>query len=153
MACLPATNQFIQVGAWRARLRGGCRGPSSHSSYSLTTFVAVRVNIGRVSAYPMQRASWQDLPRTRLLTDVSLWSADLANLAAAIERVEPFADSYHFDVCDAHFAPTLLFFPDLLRALRPLTARPFHVHLMVERPTALIEDFVASGADLITVHA
>jgi ribulose-phosphate 3-epimerase len=101
----------------------------------------------------MQRASWQDLPRTRLLTDVSLWSADLANLAAAIERVEPFADSYHFDVCDAHFAPTLLFFPDLLRALRPLTARPFHVHLMVERPTALIEDFVASGADLITVHA
>jgi ribulose-phosphate 3-epimerase len=96
---------------------------------------------------------WRDLPRTRLLADVSLWSADLANLAAAIGRLDAFADSYHLDVCDAHFAPTLLFFPDLVRALRPLTQRPFHVHLMAERPTALIADFVDSGADAITVHA
>jgi ribulose-phosphate 3-epimerase len=95
----------------------------------------------------------QDLPRTRLLADVSLWSADLANLAAEIERVEPFADSFHLDVSDAHFAPSLLFFPDLVCALRPLTKRPFHIHLMVERPTTLIEDFVASGADVITIHA
>lgn len=69
-----------------------------------------------------------------------------------MERVEPFADSFHLDVSDAHFVPGLLFFPDLVRALRPLTKRPFHVHLMVERPTALIEDFVACGADVITVH-
>jgi ribulose-phosphate 3-epimerase len=82
-----------------------------------------------------------------------LWSANLANLAAEVERVEPFADSFHLDVCDAHFAPSLLFFPDLVRALRPLSRRPFHIHLMVERPTALIEDFVASGADVITIHA
>jgi ribulose-phosphate 3-epimerase len=96
---------------------------------------------------------WQDLPRTRLLADVSLWSADLANLAAGIERVEAFADSFHLDVSDAHFAPHLLFFPDLIRALRPLSKRPFHIHLMVERPTAMIEELVASGADVITVHA
>src|ERR1017187_980986 len=98
-------------------------------------------------------SGWPNLPRTRLLADISLWSADLANLEAAIQRVDPFADSFHLDVCDAHFAPTLLFFPDLVRALRPLTQRPFHVHLMVERPTALIADFVAAGADAITVHA
>jgi ribulose-phosphate 3-epimerase len=96
---------------------------------------------------------WQDLPRTRLVADVSLWSADLANLAAGIERVEPFADSFHLDVSDAHFAPSLLFFPDMVRALRPLTKRPFHVHLMVERPTTLIDDFVESGADVMTIHA
>ena len=101
----------------------------------------------------LNTSGWQDLPHTRLLADVSLWSADLANLAAGIERVEPFADSFHLDVCDAHFAPSLLFFPDLVRALRPLTKRPFHIHLMVEHPTTLIEDFVASGADVITVHA
>jgi ribulose-phosphate 3-epimerase len=98
-------------------------------------------------------SGWRDLPRTRLLADVSLWSADLANLAAGIECVESLADSFHFDVSDAHFAPSLLFFPDLVRALRPLTKRPFHIHLMVERPTALIEDFVSSGADVITIHA
>ena len=101
----------------------------------------------------MNTSGWQDLPRTRLLADVSLWSADLANLAAGIERVEPFADSFHLDVSDAHFAPSLLFFPDLMGAMRPLTKRPFHIHLMVERPTILIEDFVANGADAITVHA
>jgi ribulose-phosphate 3-epimerase len=96
---------------------------------------------------------WQDLAHTRLLADISLWSADLANLAAAVERLEPFADSFHLDVSDAHFAPSLLFFPDLIRALRPLTHRPFHVHLMVDRPLMLIEEFVACGADMITVHA
>ena len=101
----------------------------------------------------MNTGGWQDLPRTRLLADVSLWSADLANLAAGMARMEPFADSFHIDVADAHFAPSLLFFPDLVRALRPLTQRPLHVHLMVERPTSLIEDFVSSGADMISVHA
>jgi ribulose-phosphate 3-epimerase len=101
----------------------------------------------------MNTSNWQDLPHTRLLSDVSLWSADLANLQAGLELVEPFADSFHLDVSDAHFVPSLLFFPDLVRALRPLTTRPFHIHLMVERPTTLIEDFVASGADLITIHA
>ena len=96
---------------------------------------------------------WQDLPQTRLVADISLWSADLANLAAAIRRVEPLADSFHLDVSDGRFTPNLLFFPDLVRALRPYTRRPFHVHLMVQRPTALVADFVASGADAITVHA
>jgi ribulose-phosphate 3-epimerase len=98
-------------------------------------------------------AGWRDLPHDRLLSDVSLWSADLANLAAEIARLEPFSDSFHLDVADAHFVPGLLFFPDLIRALRPLTKRPFHVHLMVERPASLIEEFIASGADVITVHA
>lgn len=97
--------------------------------------------------------AWRFPDRTRLLADVSLWSADLANLAVEIGRLEPFADSFHLDVADAHFAPSLVFFPDLVRALRPLTKRPLHVHLMVQRPTAVIREFVASGADLITVHA
>ncbi|MDR3703375.1 MAG: ribulose-phosphate 3-epimerase [Candidatus Sulfopaludibacter sp.] len=110
---------------------------------------------GRLNAeaVTLNTSGWQDLPRTRLLADVSLWSADLANLAAGIERVEPFADSFHLDVSDAHFAPSLLFFPELVRALRPVTQRPFHIHLMVERPTTLIEEFVSSGADVITIHA
>lgn len=94
-----------------------------------------------------------DSARARLLADVSLWSADLGNLAAEVRRLEPFADSFHIDVCDAHFAPGLLFFPDLVRALRPLTSRPFHVHLMAERPVDLIPDFLDAGADVITVHA
>jgi ribulose-phosphate 3-epimerase len=58
---------------------------------------------------------------------------------------------FHFDVSDAHFAPGLLFFPDLVAALRPLTRTPFHVHLMVEHPLTLIDDFIQAGADMVTV--
>jgi ribulose-phosphate 3-epimerase len=96
---------------------------------------------------------WSDLPRNRLLADVSLWSADLANLQAEMARVSALADSFHLDVADAHFIRGLLFFPDLVRALRPHTNKPFHVHLMAENPAELIPDFVDAGADLITIHA
>lgn len=95
---------------------------------------------------------WSALPRDRLLVDVSLWSADLAALGDEVRRIAPFTDVLHIDVCDAHLAPGLLFFPDLVAALRPLTSVPFHVHLMVENPIPLIDDFVAAGADALTVH-
>ncbi len=88
----------------------------------------------------------------RLLTDVSIWSADMTCLKDEIRRVDDFVDGYHFDISDAHFVPGLLLFPDLVAALRPLTSRPFHVHLMVANPLNLIEDFVKAGANRITVH-
>lgn len=96
---------------------------------------------------------WQTLPTHRLLADYSLWSADLANLAASIAQTAPYADLYHLDVADAHFVPGLLFFPDLVAALRGLTTKPFHVHLMTAQPQQLIDDFATAGADLITIHA
>ncbi len=92
------------------------------------------------------------LPGGRLLVDVSLWSADLASLGAEIERTSPVADLFHFDVGDRLFVPDLLFFPDLLAALRPWTTVPFHAHLMVHQPTALAATFAAAGADLVSVH-
>ncbi len=95
---------------------------------------------------------WKELPRGRLLADVSLWSADLANLERDLRAVSGSADSFHFDVADGRFAPTLLFFPDLMRALRRLTPTPFHAHLMTEAPSVLAESFLEAGADLVTVH-
>ncbi len=95
---------------------------------------------------------WDDLPTNRLLVDLSLWSADLSALGAEIRRMDAWVDLYHLDVSDAHFVPGLLFFPDLVATLRPLTRRPFHVHLMADQPEALVGAFLASGADVITVH-
>jgi ribulose-phosphate 3-epimerase len=87
-----------------------------------------------------------------LLLDVSLWSADLVNLAAEIQSVLPFSDSFHIDVADGHFVPTLLFFPALVAAIRAITAKPLHVHLMVSNPETLVIPFIAAGADMISVH-
>jgi ribulose-phosphate 3-epimerase len=96
---------------------------------------------------------WQHLPHDRLIVEISLWSADFTHLADEIKRVDAFADMYHIDVSDGYFVPGLLFFADLVAALRPLTSRPFHVHLMTNNPLAHIAHFVSAGADLISVHA
>src|SRR5690348_10426560 len=87
-----------------------------------------------------------------LLLDLSLWSADLVNLAAEIESVLPYADSFHLDVADGHFVPTLLFFPDMVAAIRDVTKKPLHVHLMVSDPAALVQPFIDAGADIISVQ-
>ncbi len=79
----------------------------------------------------------------------SLWSADLANLASDMRRVEPYSDRFHLDVADGHYVPQMLFFPDLVRQLRPHTNLPFEIHLMVTDPLTWIEPFVEAGADTI----
>lgn len=87
-----------------------------------------------------------------LILDVSLWSADLVNLAGEIANISPYADSFHLDAADGHFTPTFLFFPDLVSAVRKCTPKPLHVHLMVSQPAAIVRQFLDAGADLVTVH-
>ena len=82
-----------------------------------------------------------------LKCSTSLWSADLANLASEIRRVEPYSERFHLDVADGHYVKNLLFFPDQVKALRPHTRVPFEVHLMVTDPLDWIEPFVEAGAD------
>lgn len=82
-----------------------------------------------------------------LKCSASLWSADLADLAAEIRRVDAHTERYHLDVADGHYVPSLLFFPDLVKALRKHTKRPFEVHLMTTDPLGWIEPFVEAGAD------
>ena len=81
----------------------------------------------------------------------SLWSVDLANLAADIRRVAPYSARFHLDVADGHYAPTMLFFPDLVAALRPHTGLPFEMHLMTTDPTTWIDPFAEAGADAIII--
>lgn len=84
-----------------------------------------------------------------LKCSTSLWSADLANLQAEIKRIEPYSERFHLDMADGHYTPALLFFPDLVAAMRPHTRVPFEVHLMATDPLAWVEPFVEAGADLI----
>jgi ribulose-phosphate 3-epimerase len=101
-------------------------------------------------------ADWIDaLPKDRLLAEYSLWSADLARLADDVARVDRHVDVYHIDVSDGVFSPSLLFFPDLVAACRKLTAKPFHVHLMVADGVLeeQVKQFAEAGADLISVQA
>ena len=95
------------------------------------------------------------LPANRLLVEMSLWSADLGRLEEDTRRVEEGTDIFHIDVADGHFSPAMLFFPDLVARLRRVTAKPFHVHLMVKDAVLMdqVAQFAEAGADLISVHA
>lgn len=100
-------------------------------------------------------SDWLDaLPKTHCLAEFSLWSANLIALDDDLARVGSQADIYHIDVADGAFAPSLLFFPDLVAALRKKTAIPFHIHLMCEDAVLLsqVDQFAEAGADLISVH-
>src|SRR5690606_1100828 len=59
----------------------------------------------------------------------------------------PYSTRFHLDVADGHYVPQLLFFPDLVRQLRPHTTLPFEVHLMVTDPLAWLDPFIEAGAD------
>ncbi|HEC63086.1 MAG TPA: ribulose-phosphate 3-epimerase [Candidatus Acetothermia bacterium] len=82
----------------------------------------------------------------------SLLSADFGRLAEEVRAVEPVAAYIHFDVMDGHFVPNLTFGPPVVNALRPYTALPFDIHLMIERPTRYAPQFRVRPEDVITFH-
>jgi len=82
----------------------------------------------------------------------SLLSADFSRLADELAIVDPAQDWVHCDVMDHHFVPNLTFGPIVVSATRKLTQALVDVHLMMDRPWLMVDEFRRAGADLITVH-
>ena len=84
----------------------------------------------------------------------SILSADFAALGEDVKKVERAGAQYlHIDVMDGAFVPSLsLGFP-IIQSIRKLTDMVFDVHLMICDPDRYISEFVAAGADIVTVHA
>lgn len=87
-----------------------------------------------------------------VIVSPSILSADFSRLGEEIRAVAT-ADWIHVDVMDGRFVPNLTIGPLVVQALRPLTAQPLDVHLMIVEPDRYIPAFREAGADLITVHA
>ena len=83
----------------------------------------------------------------------SILSADFANLERDIHDIERNgADWVHVDVMDGIFVPNISIGIPVVKALRPVTALPLDVHLMIDRPIRYVEEFVKAGADWLTIH-
>ena len=79
----------------------------------------------------------------------SILSADFANLGRDIQRIDS-ADYVHVDVMDGLFVPNISIGIPVVKSIRPVTALPLDVHLMIDRPERYVEQFCDAGGDIVT---
>lgn len=89
----------------------------------------------------------------RIKVAPSILSADFSCLGKEVRELQRAgADMIHVDVMDGHFVPNITIGPAVVKYIRKHTGLPLDVHLMIENPQRFIDDFVAAGSDMITLH-
>lgn len=99
------------------------------------------------------KISRQQQNQRRVIIAPSILSADFGRIGEEVKAVSRAgADWIHLDVMDGRFVPNITFGPLMVKAVRRATRLPLDVHLMIVEPEKYIDEFVAAGADKITVH-
>jgi len=82
---------------------------------------------------------------------VGVLTADLLSLGSELALLENAGVAVaHVDVMDGCFCPMMTVGPPFVKALRSRLLKD--VHLMIDEPLNKVGDYVAAGADIVTVH-
>ena len=88
-----------------------------------------------------------------VLISPSVLSCDFANIQRDVEMINASeADWFHIDVMDGVFVPNISFGFPVMEAIKKHAKKPLDVHLMIQNPDQYVEQFVKSGADILTIH-
>lgn len=83
---------------------------------------------------------------------VGMMTADLLSLGSELRMLEETgARVVHIDVMDGVYCPQMTVGPPLIRAIKSPLLKD--VHLMIAEPLGKIPQYVAAGADILTIHA
>ena len=83
----------------------------------------------------------------------SVLSANFAELKKDLDSIQKYgADWIHIDVMDGHFVPNISFGYSILADVKKVSDLYLDVHLMISDPKKYVDEFIKSGADLITFH-
>ena len=76
---------------------------------------------------------------------ISLYCSDFRNPATQVEVLNNLADSYHIDIMDGHFSPSMGLCTTWIEQMMPICALRKEVHMMVTDIDHWIDQLVAAS--------
>jgi ribulose-phosphate 3-epimerase len=104
----------------------------------------------RLNSMP-EPTAFQLLHELRPTLSVGMMTANLMALGSELALLERAgARLVHIDVMDGCFCPSMTMGPPLIKAMKTNLLKD--AHLMIAEPMGKVAEFVAAGADIVTVH-